>query len=86
MKLDTNLEQEISSRFNNYIKALIVMFIIIVSGISIFIGQYSIISGIVCFTVIGNIGAILIYCRMQDLKRQHIYKCVLSHHEDTKRT
>ena len=78
MKLDHNVEEAISNRFKNYIKALLAMFIVIVLCISIFISQYSIIGGIVCFISIGNIGSILIYCRMEDLKRRQIYKSILN--------
>jgi len=83
MKLDHNMEQAISNRFKNYIKALLAMFIAIVLCISIFISRYSILGGIICFISIGNIGSILIYCRMQDLKQRQIYKSLLNRHGNT---
>ena len=86
MKLDENIKQEISNRFNNYTKALLAVFIAIVIGVSIFIGQHSIIVGIVCFILIGNIGTILICCRMKDLKHRHMYRSVVSRHRNAKHT
>ena len=86
MKLDENIKQEINNRFNNYTKALLAVFITIVIGVSIFIGQYSIVVGIVCFILIGNIGTILIYCRMKDFMHRHMYRSVVSRDRNAKHT
>ena len=79
MKLDHTDIEEINKRFKQQLAVILCLFSILLAVISVIVGQYSFLYGVLCFVVLGNIGSILIYCRLKDINQQRLYQTLLQH-------
>jgi len=77
MKLDQTDIEETNKRFKQQLTVILCLFIILLAVISLIVGQYSVLSGVLCFVVLGNVGSILIYCRLKDVNQQLLYRTSL---------
>jgi 4-hydroxybenzoate polyprenyltransferase len=77
MELDHTDIEEINKRFKQQLTVILCLFMILLAVISLIVGQYSFLYGILCFIVLGNMGSILIYCRLKDINQEHVYRTLL---------